>query len=447
MPELLPPEPSSVSDMSTTSTLAASANNSNKLSNLPPAITNSYTVYVGEQMFRLYRSSIIFDSPNFFTQSFLRDEVDDLNKKSNNGSDDNEEERDGVAGRAYSTETPTTNVMDNIDVSTQTTPDTLTTVPVVRELKIDRDPRLFEVILRYLRGYNIFPLSSVNLPPGMSLDLFRESLLEDARFYGLDRLARLLQAETPTPLRYKDPFTSQDKILLSLRDVPIHKEFIKSKLASPSAVEFFTGAVLTIDIDSTDSTIRFHTEILNEQDKKALDTLGDIYGDDTKIKLSRSLTTGWNMRNILNGIRLEIDGVQITGIDVASLLGSFGPRNKTLEDMFRLAGGERLVIYAQEFVFRLEKGRQTASSIADSDAGKGISESVSVHSTGNDGADQANNDENNETIDENTVVTGNSSSLVDGIEDQVFLGVVWAKGWTQEWWAWNEYRMKLDTLQ
>ena len=123
--------------------------------------------------------------------------------------------------------------------------------------------------------------------------------------------------------------------------------------------------------------------------------------------------------------------------------------NKTLEDMFRLAGGERLVIYAQEFVFRLEKGsRPTASSIADSDAGKGISESVSVHSTGNDAADQAgHNDESNETTDESTVVVGNSSSLVDGIEDQVFLGVVWAKGWTQEWWAWNEYRMKLDTLQ
>ncbi|CAG8756314.1 16585_t:CDS:1, partial [Racocetra fulgida] len=220
---------------------------------------------------------------------------------------------------------------------------------------IDRDPKLFEIILRYLRGYNIFPLSSVNLPPGMSLDLFRESLLEDARFYRLDRLAQLLQAETPTPLCYKDPFTSADKILLSLRDVPIHKDFIKSKLDGSSTIEFFTGAVLTIELEPSEVSIRFHTKFLNEQDQKALETLGEICGENSQIQFSRQLYA--NMQDTLNGIRLEIDGVQVTGMDIASIeaYNQSNQRVKALEDMFRISGGQRLVIYAQEFVFRLDR--------------------------------------------------------------------------------------------
>src|SRR6266540_3519503 len=44
-------------------------------SNSTSPIMNSYIVHVGEQTFRLYRSSITFDSPNFFTQTFLCDET------------------------------------------------------------------------------------------------------------------------------------------------------------------------------------------------------------------------------------------------------------------------------------------------------------------------------------------------------------------------------------
>ncbi|CAG8469590.1 13246_t:CDS:2 [Ambispora leptoticha] len=345
-------------------------------SNLSIDIMNSYIVHVGEQTFRLYRSSITCDSPNFFTQTFLGEEVSEETTTASkinplvastvesnitttptleikNDAEKNVVIGDNSLSESIVSNAERPNVADKTN-SNDTSNSTNKNPSICKEITIDRDPRLFEVILRYLRGYTIFPLSSVNLPPGMSLDLFRESLLEDARFYGLARLAQLLQAETPTPLRYKDPFTSQDKILLSLRDVPIHKDFIKSKLEGPSAVEFFTGAVLTLELDNSDATIQFHTEFLNDHDQKALQTLGEICGENTQIQLSRLMTTGWNMRDALNGIRLEIDGVQVTGVDIASLVGSFNPRVKALDDMFRLAGGQKLVIYAQEFVFRLE---------------------------------------------------------------------------------------------
>nr|CAG8541960.1 7188_t:CDS:2 [Entrophospora candida] len=323
------------------------------------------------------------------------------------------------------------------------------------EIVLDRDPKLFEVILRYLRGYNIFPLSSVNLPPGMSLDLFRESLLEDARFYGFEKLAQLLQAETPSPLRYKDPFTSTDKILLSLRDVPIHKDFIKSKLEdndNNSTVEFFTGAVLTIEFDASNSSLCFKTKFLNEQDEKALKTLGEICGKDSAIELSRHLSTSWNMSDTLNGIRLEIDGVQVTGVDLASLVGAHNSGMKALEDMLRSSGGERLIIYAQEFVFRLDNLKKPNKSNNNSNN----CYHVNGHNDDNNGLEEDYQNNNGKDVivsngkDKNVESKGDDDcDNNDKIKENndVYLGVVWAKGWTQEWWAWNEYRMKLDTLQ
>ncbi|CAG8505875.1 4660_t:CDS:2 [Ambispora gerdemannii] len=449
----------------------------NKFANINPSnlsidIMNSYIVHVGEQTFRLYRSSITCDSPNFFTEAFLGEETSEetttttskINSNVTTAVESNAtaapalEENgdaeksivnggDALSGSVVSnTESP--NVTDKANSNNGTSSSNKNS-SIRKEIAIDRDPRLFEVILRYLRGYTIFPLSSVNLPPGMSLDLFRESLLEDARFYRLDQLAQLLQAETPTPLRYKDPFTSQDKILLSLRDVPIHKDFIKSKLEGPSAIEFFTGAVLTLELDNSDATIQFHTEFLNDHDQKALQTIGEICGENTQIQLSHLMTTGWNMRDALNGIRLEIDGVQVTGVDIASLVGSFNPRVKALDDMFRLAGGQKLVIYAQEFVFRLEY-RTAASDVTDSSSINGttqingsraasINEIPAISSL-----DTQDSSVNPDEETENNSQAGGESN--DGSSDTVD-EIVWAKGWTQEWWAWNEYRMKLDTLQ
>src|SRR4051794_7464870 len=50
---------------------------------------NSYIVHVGEQTFRLYRSSITFDSPNFFTQTFLSEEETSGETEISNSPEDN----------------------------------------------------------------------------------------------------------------------------------------------------------------------------------------------------------------------------------------------------------------------------------------------------------------------------------------------------------------------
>ncbi|CAG8569088.1 9113_t:CDS:1 [Cetraspora pellucida] len=432
------------------------------------SIMNSYIVNVGEQTFRLYRSSITFDSPNFFSQTFLREEDAETNNTVEANSSVSSSDGPGKDNDSSAV----------IETKGKSGTHTQNYFSSDSSVTIDRDPKLFEIILRYLRGYNIFPLSSVNLPPGMSLDLFRESLLEDARFYRLDRLAQLLQAETPTPLCYKDPFTSADKILLSLRDVPIHKDFIKSKLDGSSTIEFFTGAVLTIELESSDASIRFHTKFLNEQDQKALETLGEICGENSQIQFSRQLYA--NMQDTLNGIRLEIDGVQVTGMDISSIeaYNQSNQRVKALEDMFRISGGQRLVIYAQEFVFRLDRiksstidGNQISSDTIDSNQNcedpvnlNGVipSDSNGMEVTVKEGQeyierpDDDTNRSNTVEVDDRshreesninsvTIENNNNNNADEG--NMVYLGVVWAKGWTQEWWAWNEYRMKLDALQ
>ncbi|KAF0333099.1 ml domain-containing protein [Gigaspora margarita] len=336
---------------------------------------NSYIVHVGEQTFSLLRSSITYDSPNLFSYTFLREEANSGDAEINNsaeadsfvsGSDGPGKDNDPSAV----VENPTAH-------KGKSGTHTQNYFSSNSSITIDRDPKLFEIILRYLRGYNIFPLSSVNLPPGMSLDLFRESLLEDARFYRLDRLAQLLQAETPTPLCYKDPFTSAEKILLSLRDVPIHKEIIKPKLDGSSTIEFFTGAVLTIELEPSDSSSDVSIR---------LDRIQPYTTDGNQIS-SDTIDNNQNCDNLNGVIPSDSNGVELT------------------------------VRNGQEDIERPNDNANRTNTVEEVD-------------------DHSHSEESNVS----SVTNANEGNMV-------YLGVVWAKGWTQEWWAWNEYRMKLDALQ
>ncbi|CAM0142849.1 unnamed protein product [Umbelopsis sp. WA50703] len=61
--------------------------------------------------------------------------------------------------------------------------DYFTRNPKSRTVRIDRDPGTFEIILHYLRGYQI-----------QSKDEYQnQNLMNDARYYGLKRLARMLR--------------------------------------------------------------------------------------------------------------------------------------------------------------------------------------------------------------------------------------------------------------
>ena len=64
----------------------------------------------------------------------------------------------------------------------------------VREMKLNRDPYLFKFVHMYLCGYEILPLPDHSIPSYLSEESRLKNLLLDARFYGLDTLAKELEA-------------------------------------------------------------------------------------------------------------------------------------------------------------------------------------------------------------------------------------------------------------
>ncbi|TPX37281.1 hypothetical protein SeMB42_g00913 [Synchytrium endobioticum] len=97
------------------------------------------------------------------------------------------------------------------------------------DLHIDRDPNLFEFIVRYLQGYTIMPITESPLP-NMSLEVFKANLLADAQFYGLSGLMDRLDPPTasptgtPTPppsphITIWNPLKQRHEILVPLRNV------------------------------------------------------------------------------------------------------------------------------------------------------------------------------------------------------------------------------------
>lgn len=61
------------------------------------------------------------------------------------------------------------------------------------EVVLYRDPHLFRVIETYLSGYQIFPLSNDGWPKHMSAEAAMKNLIEDAKFYGFEKLLLLLE--------------------------------------------------------------------------------------------------------------------------------------------------------------------------------------------------------------------------------------------------------------
>ena len=113
--------------------------------------TEEYQIIVRGETFILDRHQILFDSPNYFSSYFLGDF------------------REAAAGH--------------------------------RQLTLRRDPFFFRMVEAYLSGYPVLPMPAI-LPAHLSPETAIQSVLSDARFYGLDGLIRLLQSppETPKPI-------------------------------------------------------------------------------------------------------------------------------------------------------------------------------------------------------------------------------------------------------
>lgn len=112
----------------------------------PSSDDNIYTVVMRGEEFQLTYDQISFDSPNFFTACF-------------------------TSGFAESKD---------------------------RVLKLSRNPVVFSLIVEYLSGYPILPLTSEFIPQGISIAMARRFLVTDAEFYGLQRLSSMLTLPSPS---------------------------------------------------------------------------------------------------------------------------------------------------------------------------------------------------------------------------------------------------------
>ena len=133
-------------------------------SDSPSSGNEVYTVVVRGERFELYQDQITFDSPNYFTACFLSDFAES-------------------AGHT---------------------------------LKLSRNPTLFSIIVEYLSGYPILPLSVQAIPSSMDMASAHRYLLADAEFFGLQRLCELLENRGPDiDLRW----AGYANEMISLRDV------------------------------------------------------------------------------------------------------------------------------------------------------------------------------------------------------------------------------------
>ncbi|KAF8593649.1 hypothetical protein BDV93DRAFT_221604, partial [Ceratobasidium sp. AG-I] len=76
-------------------------------------------------------------------------------------------------------------------------------------LELSRDPDLFRIVLDYLSGYVVFPLSDKHIPLHSSSQVVLQNLVADATFYELRGFLKLCQDHTyirePTPVEEMTP--------------------------------------------------------------------------------------------------------------------------------------------------------------------------------------------------------------------------------------------------
>ncbi|RIA93419.1 hypothetical protein C1645_762470 [Glomus cerebriforme] len=226
-------------------------------------MTDSYLVRVGGKVFEFSEASLQTDAPNLFTEMFW-------------------------GGEVYGE----------------------------KEIFFDRDPVIFEVISRYLRGYEIFPLSAINLPVGMSETIFRTNLLRDAKFF---QLSKLSESMITLDTRIGDIFNSHFKIEKRLTDIEplIHlelkrfgeKQYVVYKSDGMPVVLFHMGGVIC-DVAPPNSTTEWRFQPVNVEHSKILrEIIINVIGENYDHKI-----------DVFNGSKsisaFEIDGQKVYGSDI-----------------------------------------------------------------------------------------------------------------------------------
>jgi hypothetical protein len=95
-------------------------------------------------------------------------------------------------------------------------------------LQLRQDPALFEIIVQYLSGYDILPLSDKGLPIGMSIETATKNLFKDAGKLRLNRLAKLLTTPTIPGSTMLGPWAGLNETFMPLEDL-VDEEFEPSE--------------------------------------------------------------------------------------------------------------------------------------------------------------------------------------------------------------------------
>jgi hypothetical protein len=232
-----------------------------------------------------------------------------------------------------------------------------------KEIFFDRDPVIFEVISRYLRGYEIFPISPINLPVGMSENVFRQNLLRDAKFF---QLTKLSESMITLDTRIGDVFNSHFKIEKRLSDIePLHlqlkrfgdKQYVVYKSEGTPVVLFNMGGVIC-DVAPLNS-IEWKFQPVNIEHSRIIrDIIVKVMGEDYDQK-----------NDIFNGSKsicaFEIDGQKVYGSEIYVKF-----KDKTAE----VDKQGRIRFLLSKLIFSLEAivEHQQSNSIGSSSAGERI---------------------------------------------------------------------------
>ena len=112
---------------------------------------------------------------------------------------------------------------------------------------VDRNPDLFALILEYLSGYSILPLSERALPRTMDTRTALRNLAEDAAFYGLSRLHAQLTSPRQPAIDFA--WTGFSGRVVRFEDV------LQGKF--PDSVSYTTSGLCSFDCGSVKPVIIF----------------------------------------------------------------------------------------------------------------------------------------------------------------------------------------------
>ncbi|GAB1524479.1 hypothetical protein RhiTH_007633 [Rhizoctonia solani] len=202
--------------------------------------TDTYTVVVRDRFFKLTKAQMRRDAPNYFTSHFL-------------------------------------------DSSGQC---------LTRIMEISRDPFLFELVLKYLNGYQIFPIHPTLVPPCSTPETAIGDLRADAEFYQLKELVNLC--------RSKEAPKSAPTVRFTSSQIAVITGYFNSTADGIAPSESFEQYIS-----------RFYPTLLSEERYNAASTGMLTLASAAPSQLSRFLiVNGWSERIVRAVVKRDMSSVE-----------------------------------------------------------------------------------------------------------------------------------------